>query len=175
MNKYTSYLHLLENLDGVTEALSFVESIIMSSRIGKLPGPAALAVLAKTRDPGEYTVYRGVSLGSATREQRIKYNGIRLGDPIPKEFAGVDGAQASLHTSKSASVAMTYARGGAVELVFKIVVPSTRVLFDSTNIGRAFDKGVVPPDTLKYFKGEKEVMLSHGPELPGTVHHIRVR
>lgn len=130
------------------KAINFLDQITLSSRLASMPDKATLAFLRATVKPGKYVVYRGLGLTD-------KKTPLEIGEPVPPEFVKPNGAQIVIHTSKSLGVAKTYGRGLGV--IYKITCDASQVMFDGTNMAKAFPE--IDQDITDYFKQEKEILL----------------
>lgn len=163
------------SLDLKYQVKHFLHSVTLSSRMGGLPDAASLALLHDTVK-GPMTVYRGISIPSLTRAERVEANSLKVGDDIPEHYRLPNGNQTVIHTTTSKSVANGYASGGELSLVMAFEVSPSAIICDTNNLKAVLDKGDLSPDDWTYFKEAKEVMLFKDAKLkPPTVVSVKVR
>lgn len=160
-----------ESTDTKDVALDFIKQVTLSSKLGNDPSALVIAYLRQSVKTGDYLVYRGISIGSLTPDQRryFRANPINVGDEIPEMFRIPNQGQTVIHTTTKISVAKQYARGGELSLVYELVIPNDQVLFDSAYVSKCFKEADFDHNTWSYFKIEKEVLVQQGSQFSTKV------
>lgn len=134
---------------GYEQALSFVEHITDSSRLGVAPNNVVRSFLRATVTDGSYQVYRGLCLPAYDHS-------LVIGKDAPEQYHRPLAGPVCIHASLSRSVAESYAR--APGFVMGILTGSHNVLFDSRQAERVFPD--LSDDMRAYFRESQEVLLN---------------
>lgn len=142
---------------GYEQALSFVNHITDSSRLGVAPNNVVRSFLRATVRDGSYQVYRGLCLPSYDHSPVI-------GKDAPEQYHRPLAGPVCIHASLSREVATGYAR--APGFVMGMLTGSHNVLFDSRQADRIFPD--LSPEMSEYFRESQEVLLSPDAEFIAT-------
>lgn len=168
MNLFDRFLMEMEGFDSPkSQSISFLNHVTLSSRLAPQPSNGVVEFLSKTRNQETYKLYRGLSLDGN------EFSSLKPGDEVPDNLARPNGNQTVIHTTSDIDVARKYASGKDVSFVYEIEVSPDQVLFDANNLSECFDDEDMSDDKLKYFLGEKEVMLFRNAVFKATVLEVK--